>query len=85
LAYGLLAAFWRAALAPCPRLWFTVPTNIKLPVSERATIQRINRALASQDMVLRTARSERMRLDVGHWYVVNTRVNGIVQYYKTRT
>jgi hypothetical protein len=33
-------------------------------------------------MRLKTSCSERMRLDVGHWYVVNTRINGIVQAYK---
>jgi hypothetical protein len=54
----------------------------KVPVSERAIIQRINRALAPRDMVLRTARGQQMQLDVGHWYVVNTRINGVVQPYK---
>jgi hypothetical protein len=56
--------------------------STKAPVTERAIIQRINRALAPRDMVLKTARSTRMRLDVGYWYVVNTRINGIVQPYK---
>jgi len=52
------------------------------PVSERAVIARINRALAPQDMHLKTSRGWRMKLDVGHYYVVNTRINGIVQPYK---
>jgi hypothetical protein len=56
----------------------------KATVSQRALIQRINRALAPDDMVLKTSRNERMRLDVGDWYVVNTRINGIVQPYKHR-
>jgi hypothetical protein len=54
----------------------------KVPVSERAVIARINRALARQDMKLKTARSQRMQIDVGDWYVINTRLNGVVQPYK---
>ena len=54
----------------------------KALISERAAIQRINRALAQNDMVLKTSRGWRMRMDVGDWYVVNTRINGIVQPYK---
>jgi hypothetical protein len=55
---------------------------VKAKVSERAIIARINRALAPQDMQLKTSRGWRMKLDVGDYYVVNTRINGIVQPYK---
>jgi hypothetical protein len=54
----------------------------KIPVSERAIIQRINRVLRRQDMELRTARGAQLQLDVGRWYVVNTRVNGVMYPYK---
>jgi hypothetical protein len=54
----------------------------KAKVSERAIIARINRALAPQDMKLKTSRGSRMKLDVGDYYVINTRINGIVQPFK---
>ena len=44
----------------------------KAKVSERAIIARINRALAPQDMQLKTSRGWRMKLDVGDYYVINT-------------
>ena len=47
----------------------------KMPVTERALIQRINRKLAADDEVLRTARSERVRLEVGQYYTANVRAN----------
>jgi hypothetical protein len=59
-----------------------VTRSKKAQVSERAIIGRINRVLAPQDMKLKTSRSEQMRLDVGYWYIINTRINGIVQPYK---
>ena len=54
----------------------------KVPVTERALIQRINRVLRKQDMVLKTARGWRMHVDMGHYYVVNTRINGVMAHYK---
>jgi hypothetical protein len=59
-----------------------MPKVTKVRVSERAVIGRINRVLAKQSMVLKTARGTRLQLDVGRWYVINTRINGIVQPYK---
>ena len=57
----------------------------KIQVSERAIIGRINRVLRQDDRVLKTARSERTQLQVGsRWYVVNTRINGVVSHYKDR-
>jgi hypothetical protein len=54
----------------------------KVKVSERAVIGRINRKLAPDNRQLRTSRSQRMILDVGQWYVIDTRFNGIIQPYK---
>jgi len=54
-----------------------MPQQKKLPVSVKAAIQRINRRLRSDDQQVRTARSERLRLDVGWHYVIDTRRNFI--------
>ena len=55
---------------------------MKVPVTMRALIARINRKLAPQDLQLKTARGMRVRVDVGDYYVINTRINGIMQRYK---
>jgi hypothetical protein len=47
-------------------------------VTERAVVARINRRLRQDDEVLRKTRSRRAWLDLGDFYVVNTRINGIV-------
>jgi hypothetical protein len=47
-----------------------VTTGRRLPVSERALIQRINRVLAKDGQRLRATRGERARLDFG-WYWVH--------------
>jgi hypothetical protein len=60
----------------------SVAKTTKVKVSGRALFARINRALIAEDMQLKVSRSERMRLDVGPYYVINTRINGIVQAYK---
>jgi hypothetical protein len=52
----------------------------KVPVTVRALIARINRKLAP-DLQLKIARG-RARVDVGDYYVVNTRINGVMQRYK---
>jgi hypothetical protein len=57
-------------------------TILQSPCFGSVVIARINRALAPQDMHLKTSRGWRMKLDVGDYYVVNTRINGIVQPYK---
>jgi hypothetical protein len=49
----------------------------KIGVTMRAVIQRINRKLAPDDEVLRAARSERMRMEYGDYYVIGTRVGGV--------
>jgi hypothetical protein len=54
----------------------------KVKIAERAVIGRINRRLRDNDMKLLTARGGRMKLDVGFWYVINTRNGFVVQPYK---
>lgn len=49
----------------------------KAQVSLRAVIQRINRKLKPDLEALKTSRSERMRLDVGQFYIVDYSVNAI--------
>jgi hypothetical protein len=49
----------------------------KAGVTMRAVIQRINRKLAADDEVLKAVRGERLRLDVGDFYIVDTRRNFI--------
>jgi hypothetical protein len=48
----------------------------RVPVSERALVQRINRKLAKDDQILKKARSERVRQDMGDYYVVTFPVGG---------
>jgi hypothetical protein len=43
----------------------------------RALIARINRKLAAEDEVLRVSRGARQLFDLGQYYIVNTRINGI--------
>ena len=50
----------------------------KMPVSERAIIQRINRKLKPDLEALKVARNERMRLDVGQFYIINYRMNAVI-------
>jgi hypothetical protein len=47
-------------------------------VSPRALVARINRRLADDHKVMRTARSARAQLDLGYHYTVDTRTNGVV-------
>jgi hypothetical protein len=54
----------------------------KVPVTMRALIARINRRLAVDHMQLKASRGQRMRLDVGEYYVLNTRLNGIMHHYR---
>jgi len=49
----------------------------KVSVSPRAIIARINRKLRSDDEVLKTARSESVERNAGHYFILNTRGNYI--------
>lgn len=47
----------------------------KVPVTERALVQRINRAVHDDDLMLRKPRSERVRITLGTYYLVDWRRN----------
>lgn len=49
----------------------------KVKISERAMVQRINRALAKEDQKLRKGRG-RWASDLGEYYVVDIRQNAVV-------
>jgi hypothetical protein len=50
----------------------------KLQVSERALFARINRKIHDDDLMLRRcAATSRAHLELGHYYLVNWRINGI--------
>ena len=48
-------------------------------MSERALIGRINRTLNHDEQVLRKSRGARAQFDLGDYYIVNWRINGIVE------
>jgi hypothetical protein len=50
----------------------------KIPVTERALLQRINRALAKNHEVLRRTRGEKWRPELGDFYVLDLNRNVIV-------
>jgi hypothetical protein len=52
-----------------------------VPVTMRAVIQRINRKLLADDEVLRKARGERARQEVGEFYVINFSMNSVMSKY----
>jgi hypothetical protein len=58
-------------------------SQLKVPVSERALIARINRRLAVKDESLefRKSRSEYMRREWGAYHVLNTRL-GVIRGWK---
>jgi hypothetical protein len=49
----------------------------KVPVTERALIQRVNRKLWHDDEMVKTSRGARAELDLGRHYIVNWRINGL--------
>jgi hypothetical protein len=49
----------------------TQPTDKKVPVSERAIVARIRRALAKQEMILRRSRGQSAIASLGEWHIVN--------------
>jgi len=50
----------------------------KVPVSERALVQRVNRVLAKQDERLKTYRGGRSIVQLGRYYIVNVKGNWLV-------
>ena len=51
----------------------------KIPVTMRAIVQRINRALEPNDQVLRKVRGARAEQELGEYYVLNFSRNYIVE------
>ena len=51
----------------------------KLRVSERALLQRLNRALAKDGEVLKKARPSRYRKELGDFFVLSRRANGVIE------
>lgn len=49
----------------------------KVPVTMRALIARINRKLKPDLEALKISRSERLRFDVGQYYIIDYRLNAI--------
>jgi hypothetical protein len=50
----------------------------KVPVTMRAIIQRINRALKHDNEMLKTTRGERLRQQVGDFYVLDFSRNNVL-------
>jgi hypothetical protein len=53
----------------------------KVPVSWRALLARVNRALAKQDQQLHRSRTPRAEMDLGEYYVRDTSMNIIVDKF----
>jgi hypothetical protein len=51
--------------------------RMKIEIGLRALTQRINRKLAADDQVLKTARGERMQKAVGNFYIIDTKANAV--------
>ena len=52
-----------------------VMSEATVPVTERALVQRINRALRRKGQMLRQSRGERARTDLGDYYVIDLERN----------
>jgi len=50
-----------------------------VPVTARALIQRINRALAKDNEILKTTRGERAVQDLGQYYVLDFNMNAVMR------
>ncbi len=51
----------------------------KVPVSTRALMQRLNRAMWDDDRMVKATRGRRAFIDLGEYYVLDWRINGIVE------
>jgi hypothetical protein len=51
----------------------------KVSVSLRAVLARINRKIKDDDLMIKTARGMTDRVNVGDYYVLNCRLNGVVK------
>lgn len=52
---------------------------ITVPISERALVQRINRALAKDGETLRKARSAQTAASVGEYFILDTTKNSVAR------
>ena len=52
---------------------------ITVPISERALVQRINRALAKDGETLRKARSAQTASSVGEYFIVDVKKNSVAR------
>jgi hypothetical protein len=52
---------------------------MKVPVTERSVVARVNRRLQAAGEQLKPARSEQVRAQVGDWYVLDVKRNGVVR------
>ena len=52
----------------------------KVPVSERAVIQRINRVLDKKGEVLKKTRGAQAVVDVGDYYILNSSANAVIRH-----
>ena len=50
----------------------------KIGVTMRSVIQRLNRKLAAKGEVVKVARGERMRQELGDYYIIDFRMNGVI-------
>src|SRR4029077_4905862 len=50
----------------------------RVPLSERALVQRINRKLATQDEVLKKTRGARAIQELGDYYILDLRANALL-------
>ncbi len=51
----------------------------KIQISKRAAIQRINRKLAADQEMLKTCRGERLKQEVGRYYVIDLFHNRVAE------
>jgi len=56
-----------------------VMSEATVPVTQRALMQRLNRALRPRDEMVRQARGDRARQDLGDFYVVDAHRNVVVR------
>ena len=50
----------------------------KVPVTRRALLQRINRALKKDGEMLKATRGERARQDLGDYYIIDLNLNAVL-------
>jgi hypothetical protein len=60
----------------------TTKTKVtKLPITTRALVQRLNRKLHDDDLMVKKTRDGRARQELGDFYLLNWRINGIAESF----